>query len=174
MPEHELPGAGAQRGDDRGTLRLYLDCSIFSALYDERTPDRQAMTRRFWTRLADYSVATSDVTRDEMRRTRDLVHRAALESLLEGLLVHPFSDDMRALSRRYISAGLFGITTADDARHVAAAVVSRHDCLVSWNFRHLVNKRRIAVLNQLNGTWGLPPLVIVSPLDMEEGPYGMV
>jgi hypothetical protein len=30
----------------------------------------------------------------------------------------------------------------DDALHVAIAVVSRQDILVSWNFRHLVNRRR--------------------------------
>ena len=29
-------------------MRLYLDTSVFSAYYDERTPERLRMTRDFW------------------------------------------------------------------------------------------------------------------------------
>ncbi len=39
---------------------------------------------------------------------------------------------------------------ADDARHVAACTVARHDFLVSWNFRHLANEQCSAGFNAVN------------------------
>jgi hypothetical protein len=40
------------------------------------------------------------------------------------------------------------------------AVVGRHDVLLSWNFRHLVNRRRRAKVNELNVSQGLPTIEI--------------
>jgi hypothetical protein len=54
----------------------------------------------------------------------------------------------------------------DDALHVAAAVLGRYDVLVSWNFRHLVNRRRRAALNSLNTSWGLPAIEIIAPAEL--------
>ena len=70
---------------------------------------------------------------------------------------------MRNLAQDYLDAGIFTPTMQDDALHVAAAVLTRHDILLSWNFKHLVNRRRRAVINQLNITKGLPTVEIVAP-----------
>jgi hypothetical protein len=40
--------------------------------------------------------------------------------------------------------------------HVAACVLTLQDILVSWNFRHLVNRRRRALINEVNIARGLP------------------
>lgn len=54
----------------------------------------------------------------------------------------------------------------DDARHVAACTVSRHNLLVSWNFRHLVSVQRETGFNAVNLLQGYPTLRIVSPLEL--------
>jgi glycogen operon protein len=46
------------------------------------------------------------------------------------------------------------------AVHVAAAVLTRQDVLVSWNFRHLVNRRRRAQVNEVNISLGLPMILM--------------
>ena len=51
----------------------------------------------------------------------------------------------------------------NDALHVAAAVATRQDILLSWNFRHLVNRRRRAMINDLNVAEGLPGIEIMVP-----------
>ena len=51
----------------------------------------------------------------------------------------------------------------DDAIHVAVAVLSRRDVLVSWNFRHLVNRLRRALVNEVNILAGHPTIEIVAP-----------
>ena len=51
----------------------------------------------------------------------------------------------------------------NDAIHVAAAVMTRQDVLLSWNFKHLVNRRRRGMVNQVNISKGLPTIEIVAP-----------
>jgi hypothetical protein len=43
-----------------------------------------------------------------------------------------------------------------DALHVALALVARADALVSWNFKHLVQLRRIRGFHAVNVLRGLP------------------
>ena len=59
--------------------------------------------------------------------------------------------------------GIFGPALRNDALHVAAAVVSRQDIPVSWNFKHLVNRRRRALVNEVNVVHGYPSIEIISP-----------
>lgn len=86
-------------------------------------------------------------------------------------LVRPFSllpidDEMHRLSREYMGCRVFSVATFNDALHVACAVISRQDVLVSWNFRHLVNRRRRALINQVNIALGYPTIEIVAPPEL--------
>ncbi len=58
---------------------------------------------------------------------------------------------------------MFSPKVANDARHIAVAVLTRQDVLVSWNFKHLVNRQRRARVSQLNVSRGLPSVEIVAP-----------
>ena len=70
---------------------------------------------------------------------------------------------MRNLAASYVSAGTFTAAMYNDALHVAAAVLTRQDVLLSWNFKHLVNRRRRAQINEENISLGLPTIEIVAP-----------
>jgi hypothetical protein len=67
---------------------------------------------------------------------------------------------------RDITQGVFTAAMLNDAFHVAAAVVTRQDVLLSWNFRHLVNRRRRARVNEVNVEAGLPILEILAPPEL--------
>lgn len=54
-------------------------------------------------------------------------------------------------------------------RHAALCSVSRFDCLVSWNFKHLANFRRESAFNAVNVLPGYPPLRIVPPTFLIHG-----
>ena len=144
-------------------LRVYLDTSVFSAYIDERAPERRAETEEFWKRLHQYDVSTSDLARQELSRTPDPALRDKLVKLLEGLTLHRIDSETKNLAQHYIRSGVFQPTMADDALHVAAAVMTRQDILLSWNFKHLVNRRRRALVNQLNTARGLPTIEIMAP-----------
>jgi len=39
--------------------KIYLDTSVISALFDERTPERMDMTRKAWEQINKYNVYIS-------------------------------------------------------------------------------------------------------------------
>lgn len=144
-------------------LKLYLDTSVFSAYFDDRAPDRLAQTVEFWERMAAFDTCTSELAREELERTPNANRRKRLLRLLDGLTLHPVTTEMRQLSEQYVRAGAFTGIMMNDAVHVAAAVLTRQDILLPWNFKHLVNRVRRAKINQVNVSQGLPTIEIIAP-----------
>jgi len=144
-------------------LRVGLDTSVFSAYYDARVTDRRAQTEAFWARRAEFDLAACDVTREELSRVIETRLRSRLLAMLNEVTLHPVTPEVDELASRYVDEGVFGPAMFDDARQVAFAVVSRQDVLLSWNFRHLVNRRRRSQVNQVNVTLGLPIIEILAP-----------
>lgn len=144
-------------------LKIYLDTSIFSAYFDDRAPDRRAQTEEFWERIAAFEACSSELAREELAKTPDADRRKRLLRLLDGMTVHRIAADMKQLSEQYVRAGVFTPITMNDAVHVAAAVLTRQDILLSWNFKHLVNRVRRAKINQVNVSQGLPTIEIIAP-----------
>ncbi len=144
-------------------LRVYLDTSVFSAYFDSRVTDRQRETEAFWARKSEFDLATSELARQELRQAPDPAQRRRLLGLLRGFTVLTITEEMDQLVQRYVDEGVFTAAMRNDAWHVAAAVISRQDVLLSWNFRHLVNRRRRAKINELNVAEGLPTIEILAP-----------
>lgn len=147
-------------------LRIYLDTSVFSVLLDGRAPGRQAETRALWAVRSDYEVSTSVLAKAELERTQDAQRREEMIALLDEVTLHPITPEMNELAAAYVNAGVFTPLMLDDAAHEAAAVLTRQDILVSWNFKHLVNRRRRAMVNDVNVTRGLPHIEIVAPPEL--------
>jgi hypothetical protein len=75
-------------------------------------------------------------------------------------------NEMHVLADKYVDAAIIPVAYRDDAVHIAAAVLSGQDVLVSWNFRHLVNRRRRFLVNLLNASRGLPTIEILTPPEL--------
>lgn len=148
------------------TQRVYLDTSIFSVLVDDRTPERQQLTLEFWAKRSAFELSTSEVARLEAVRTTHAVRREAMLACLAEVTVHAINEKMRDFARKYIDQGIFTINALNDALHVAAAVTTRQDVLLSWNFKHLVNRQRRAAINSVNLAAGLPTIDIIAPPEL--------
>ncbi|MCC7291089.1 MAG: PIN domain-containing protein [Phycisphaerales bacterium] len=144
-------------------LRIYLDTSVFSAYDDERMPDRRQQTHEFMTRRKSFELSSSELAERELSGTPDPTKRSRLLALLGGISLHPVSTSAIELARRYVEEEVFSPRDVNDALHVAVAVLTRQDVLVSWNFRHLVNRLRRAKVQQVNVSLGLPTVEIVAP-----------
>lgn len=68
----------------------------------------------------------------------------------------------------YLSEGIVGERSRNDATHVAAATVARADAIISWNFRHIVRLDRIRAYNQVNLLNGHGILTILTPREVCE------
>jgi predicted nucleic acid-binding protein len=144
-------------------LRIYLDTSIFSAFYDERTPERQRLTQQFWSGLKAYEVLCSQLVLDELARVSDPVLRERLIQLSQECQVLAVGEAEQELARAYLAAGVVPARYIADAIHIAIAVLGGADILVSWNFQHLVRRSTRLLVNYINARRGLPPLEILAP-----------
>jgi len=52
-------------------MKIYLDTSVLSALFDARNPERQELTKEFFSRIDEHEVFISELTRVEIEETPD-------------------------------------------------------------------------------------------------------
>lgn len=143
-------------------MKLYLDTSVFSAYYDERTPERMRMTRDFWLVLERHEKLCSDLTIEELRQARSGL-REKLIALTQNFTVLSLTDEMRKLAKLYVEEGVVPSKYFADALHIAAAVLGNADILVSWNFKHLVKRSTRLLVNYINTRQGLRTIEILAP-----------
>lgn len=76
------------------------------------------------------------------------------------------SGEAQVLSQEYIRRQVFTRAMEDDALHVACASTSSCSAILSWNFRHLVNRRRRLLVNLVNSDMGYPDIDILTPAEI--------
>ena len=55
----------------RKEIRVYLDTSVISALFDDRNPERQDLTKRFFDEIESFEVYISEVLLAEIDATKE-------------------------------------------------------------------------------------------------------
>jgi hypothetical protein len=139
-------------------VRIYTDTSVLGGSEDDefREPSR---------RLLD-AFQRSELTIRELEGAPDAV-RTALGRVagehIEALALSPEAED---LASAYIEDSAIGARMLADALRIALATVARVDVLVSWNFKHIVNLKRIHAYNAVNLKRGYPLLDIRTPREV--------
>lgn len=152
-------------------LDIYVDSSVVGGCEDpEFADDSRALWRMFVE--GTHTLVLSAHTLRELQGAPPAVRRRIAE-VPEGHTV-VLADTLQAeeLAEAYLSRGVIGPGSREDALHVALATVGRVDVLVSWNFRHIVNLGRIRLFNAANLEHGYGSLEIRTPaevLDYAEG-----
>jgi hypothetical protein len=130
--------------------RIYLESSIWGMLAPGQNPAYQAPTRELLDQCVAgiHSPCISDVVAAEVQQAPpdvQLVVLRELERVSPILLAMP--PEAETLAQRFLQEGILPPRRLDDARHVACAMVSEIDLLVSWNYRHIANVRKSARFN---------------------------
>jgi predicted nucleic acid-binding protein len=149
---------------------LYLDTSVPSAYFDDRWPERQRVTRDFWTQaMPDFNAFISPATIEELRNTPQAARRDDLLQLVRSLPRLPISPAAEVLADDFIQDGLVPAKKPFDALHLALAVVYGMDMLVTWNFVDMINLHTKRLLPMLSAKHGyFKQLLIVSPQEFGE------
>lgn len=152
--------------------KIYLDTSVISALFDERTPERVEETTDFWLLLqsGEYDVCVSDVTVFEINKCTDPKRLQLMEALTD--LDYQLLDETEGsleLTEKYLSFGVLTEKSRDDCRHIAIASLNRCDYIASWNFKHFVNVKTIDKVQGVNKILGLGGVNILPPAMFLEG-----
>ena len=120
-------------------------------------------------RLGIYVGMISPVTIREL-----ILAPAEVQSIIqdlgeEELIRLTDSDEADRLTKAYLDASVVSMKFREDAGHIAFATVHKADVLVSWNFRHIVNLKRIEGFNKVNEREGYGHLEIRSPKELIYG-----
>lgn len=145
--------------------RIYTDTSALGGCEDDefRDPSRRLLEAFIG---GDLTLVLSELVLRELEtapeRVRMVVGRVP-EAHIEPILLSPEAEELAAA---YIEDGAIGPRMRVDALHIALATVARVDVLVSWNFKHIVNLRRIHAYNGVNLKEGYPLLEIRTPREV--------
>ena len=145
--------------------KVYLDTSVISALFDERTPERRSMTFDLWAKLDAYEVFISKLVLEELERANNQVRDKMLSTVKE-FTVLTISEKAERLAEIYIKQGIFPEKYFDDALHVALASVNQIGILLSWNFTHLVKLKTRRMVSIVNLSENVMPVEIASPPEL--------
>jgi len=145
--------------------RIYTDTSVLGGCEDEefREPSRRLLEAF---QHGDLTLVLSELTVRELetapKEVRMVLGRVPVAHV-EGLAL---SREAEELAAAYIEEGAIGPSMRADALHIALATVARVDVLVSWNFKHIVNLKRIHAYNAVNLKRGYPLLEIRTPREV--------
>jgi len=146
-------------------MRVYIDTSVIGGCLDEEF--KEWSLRLFSEFASGRKIAViSDLTRSELEPAPDAI-KAILDTMpASGCEPISLSQEARALANAYLRDGAAGPDFLVDALHIALATIARVDVLTSWNFKHIVNWRRIRLYNAVNLKEGYTMIEIRSPREV--------
>ena len=148
-------------------LRIYVDTSVFGGVLDEEfcAPSRGLIERAV---QGEVRFLLSDLAVEELTNAPQGVKDAVSSIPRQNMERVPVGAEAKSLAAAYMTSRVVPAASEGDALHVAAATVAGANLIVSWNFKHIVNYRRIQLFNSVNLAMGYPLIDIRSPLELEE------
>ena len=146
-------------------LRIYLDSSVIGGVFDVEF--RTDSSRLFdYARLGLIKIVISDVVVREIDAAPEQVRLFLAGIPVDQIEYIETGVDAKQLAEAYIEKGVVGEKWLDDAIHVANASLAHVDCIVSWNFKHIVRLDRIKGFNAVNFSMNHEALTILSPKEV--------
>ena len=146
--------------------KIYLDTSVISHLYQQDAPEKMADTLLLWKDISAglYDVYLSNTTLQEISACKP----EKLEILLDYLTqieytIIPETGEIDRVAQMIIDMGILRQKSFDDCVHIASAVVTSCDYIVSWNFKHMVNVKTINGVRAISNLHGYRTIDIVQP-----------
>ena len=147
-------------------LKVYLDTSVISYLSQEDAPERMEDTLELWKDFVNgkYEIYLSQVTIDEIEKCSE-PKRSMLYDYLSDIEYTKLeiNEEIVELAQKIIDMGILKPKSYDDCQHIAAAVVNACDCIISWNFRHIVNIKTIRGVRAITNLEGYKGIDIINP-----------
>ena len=154
-------------------LKIYLDTSIVGYLHQETQPEKMADTQALWELIKNgtYEVLVSDLLLAELGNNPN----EEIKDILLGFLAEidyeivPITPEIERIALMIISQGILTKKNYEDCLHIATALVSDCNLLVSWNFKHLVNIKTISGVRAISNLAGYKSIDIVAPTLLIQG-----
>ena len=155
-------------------LKVYLDTSVISHLLQEDVPEKMSDTRKLWEMFKDekYDVYLSAVTLREIQNCPEPKKTQLVDYLNQiQFTMLEITENVTAVANKMIKMGILSKKSFDDCQHLGVAIVNECDCIISWNFKHIVNVRTIRGVRAITNLEGYRMIEIWNPsvlLESEE------
>ena len=155
-------------------LKVYLDTSVVSYLYQEDAPEKMQDTLELWElfKNQEYEVYISDIVVREISGCNGEKLNILMDYLNQiDYNIIETDESTIELAEKFIDFGILKQKSFDDCQHIAAAILAGCDIITSWNFKHIVNVktvRGVKVITTLEGYKDLliyPPSVLIESED---------
>jgi predicted nucleic acid-binding protein len=145
-------------------MRIYVDTSVYGGAFDAEFQSASCMLFEE-VRKGTFDVVVSPLVLDEIARAPDKV-QSFFADMEPSLLRVEIDEAAYMLQQAYLDSSVVAEKWAADALHVAVATVTECRVIVSWNFKHIVNFRRIPLYNGVNQIQGYGPIAIHTPQEI--------
>ena len=144
-------------------MKMYLDTSVISALFDDRNPERKVLTEEFFSRIGIYDAYISELTIAEIESTPDQDLKNKMKQVAKDFSVLEISESVEELAKECVNYGAVPDSYQEDAYHIAIAILNEMDYLISWNFRHVVRRRTKDIVRMITTLRNLKQVEIITP-----------
>ena len=144
-------------------MKMYLDTSVISALFDDRNPERKALTEEFFSRIGIYDAYISELTIAEIESTPDQSLKNKMKQAINDFSVLEISESVEELAKECVNYGAVPDSYQEDAYHIAVAILNEMDYLISWNFRHIVRRITKDIVRMIATLGNLKQVEIITP-----------
>jgi predicted nucleic acid-binding protein len=153
-------------------LKIYLDTSIISYLDQKEKPERMMETHKLWEKIKadEFEVVISDINIAEINGCNEDKKKKLYEYLsqIDYTLIN--SDEKSVeIADKMVYLNILKQKSFLDCQHIANAIVSGCDAIVSWNFRHIVNHKTMMGVKAVTALEGYADLLIYPPNMLIEG-----
>jgi len=148
--------------------KAYCDTSVFGGVYDS---EFQIPSNRFFkqVRCGIFNLIISPVVDAEISDDNTPIEvKKVFKQHLKYAEIASVNQDEILLQSAYLKEKNLTPKWEDDALHVALATIHQCDKIVSWNFKHIVNFKKIPLYNAVNILNGYQSVAIYSPLEVVE------
>ena len=155
-------------------LKIYLDTSVVSHLDQQDAPKEMEITHVLWELIksGEYDVVLSSVDFLELGRCSKEKQAVLADYLTQIQYQHvDITDEILSTADRFIELKVLTKKNYVDCQHIAAAIHTGCDLVVSWNFEHMVNIRTIKGAKVVTAIEGYKDILICSPTMLMKGGF---
>lgn len=152
-------------------LKIYLDTSVISYLDQIDAEEKMEQTRKLWKilQIGKYDIVISDLVLMEINECNE-PKRSILKEYLAQINYERISitEETEEIANEIIKEGILNPKSFDDCLHIASAIISDCNIIISWNFKHMVNVdtingvRKITFAKRYNNIDIYAPYVLLS------------
>ena len=150
--------------DENNKIKVYADTSVFGGVFDD---EFSIASQKFFELIHNHTfelVVSVAVEREILSAPEHI--RILYDELLPLTRKINITEKAVELQEAYLKEKILTNKWEDDALHIALATIEKCKMIVSWNFKHIVNYKKIPLYNAVNILKGYEKIEIYSPLEI--------